>query len=474
MSSVLLRLREWPGYDSAVDSAVDEVCQDPAVMTGSFALSLCNALIRGCKYGDVILAFTVMAVISTSVGHSFMLAPYNKHVMEDLGISRTSLSSIWAITLVLSAGWLNVVGRIVDRYGARPAILYGGLAVMISLIGFSRAHSLCAITVSYTMIRLSSVETVDFACRHCMNQWFVDSRGFAAGILNSVSSIGFILPAVETMLICNVGWRVTAATFGTVTGVTLMLSSVFLLSRPEDYGLVPDMNSWSPPVSFAVKATEDEHQEDHFTLAEAVRTPVFWTLIICWMFSTLPWAGFNFWLVSILEETHHNQHESVYVYLMLSIFSAVGAAVSGVIIDKIPHHSRMLSVGLVNGAMLLTVLVGAALDFLPGPLGPLMLGSCLGLGDGTGNVVSTVMVPNLFGRRHLGAIQGVFMASASISSGVAPMIMALAMDGGVDFRTVCCVLACCQVFAIASICVVPHPVRINVEAGASRLLHTAS
>jgi len=432
-------------------------------------------------YSCIILCFTVIAVIASFVGHSFAVAPYNERVMAELDISRTMLSSAWAVTLVLSAVWLNFIGFALDRWGAQPVICLGGIALMVALNCFARAGSLFEIMVTLAMLRLSSVETVDFACRHCMNQWFVEHRALAAGVLNAVSSAGFILPALETLSVVTVGWRTTAAYFGFMSGGIIIASSVFLLSRPEDHSLeaaaAVDVSNTGDNGEYQGSAVEasgtigsirDRHCS--FTLREAVSTSAFWALIFCWMVTCIPWAGINFLLASILKDDEYRQEESAYVYLMLSIFSALSAAVSGAIVDCIPHGKKQLSVTMVNGTMLAAVLTGGVLTWMQGPLGPVLLGTFLGCWEGASNTVSTVIVPDLFGRKHLGAIRGLFMAFAQIASGAGPLIIALAMDAGMHFGALCSGLAVCQVTGILLMCLVPPPSHADTTGVTSGLL----
>merc|ERR1719198_1472275 len=108
--------------------------------------------------------------------------------------------------------------------------------------------------------------------------------------------------------------------------------------------------------------------------------------------------------------------------------------------------------------MLCTVLVGAVFH-LCGAFGPILLGCGLGIWEGTGNVVSTTIIPHLYGRKNLGAIRGLFMASAQVSSGAGPLILSLGMDTGLSFGGLCYVLAGLQVCAIILICIVPKPSR---------------
>jgi MFS family permease len=257
---------------------------------------------------------------------------------------------------------------------------------------------------------------------------------------------------LETLSVVEYGWRYAAEGVGILAGSILMLSSLFLLSQPEDYSMVEKSTSAND-----ISPTSSSRCDDSFTFEEAVRTSLLWSLMFCWFVSCVPWAGINFLLVTILKEDHYSQGDSVFVYVMLGICSAVSALVCGVIEDRIPHSKKQFSVALVNGAMLFAVVVGALLHRINGPLGPVLLGCGLGTWEGFSNVVGTTIIPHLYGRRHQGKIRGLFMASAQVSSGAGPLIISLGRDIGLSMALVCSALAMFQVFAIVLIIVVPRP-----------------
>lgn len=436
----------------------------------AFVLKLCVCLVRRGAYSYVVLAATICGVICSSVGHSFMLAPYNERVCEDLGLSRTYLSSIWAATLFLAAVWLQVVGRLADRCGARRLIFAGGLLQGAALAWFSGARDPWGIALGYFSIRLASVETVDFACRHCLNQWFVKRRGLAAGVLNSLAAVQFLLPAGETLLVGAVGWRATSFGIGIGAAALVIICSGFSLSHPEDYGLEPDirapaLNDRGRALSTeAVAAAAEEvasEDDSSFTFSEAVRTRVFWALTFCWLCMGIPWAGINFLLVTILEGAGRAQEDAVYVYMSLSVCSFIACVASGRLVDRLPHRRKHASVAAVNACMLATLLTAATLSRLPKTVGPLLLGAWLGMWQGSSQVISTTIMADLFGRRHLGAIRGLWCAFAQLSSASGPIALASARSTGASFESLFCGLAALQVLGILIVCAAPAPGRLG-------------
>lgn len=57
-----------------------------------------------------------------------------------------------------------------------------------------------------------------------------------------------------------------------------------------------------------------------------------------------------------------------------------------------------------------------------------MLGVVLGMCEGSSAMAVAYIPATYFGRRHLGAIQAVFISSAAVGSGVGPLLLALSKD----------------------------------------------
>lgn len=71
----------------------------------------------------VVLSFAVMIFLSSGI--RFSVGPFLKPMVADLGLDRTSFSLVVSLSLFLYGAVLPVIGRLVDRFGARPVITGG-------------------------------------------------------------------------------------------------------------------------------------------------------------------------------------------------------------------------------------------------------------------------------------------------------------------------------------------------------------
>jgi MFS family permease len=81
----------------------------------------------------VTLAFAVMVFLSTGV--RFSVGPFLKSMVADLGTDRASYSLVVALSLFLYGLFMPFVGRLVERWGARPVAALGTLVLAVSLAG---------------------------------------------------------------------------------------------------------------------------------------------------------------------------------------------------------------------------------------------------------------------------------------------------------------------------------------------------
>lgn len=151
--------------------------------------------------GFVVLLFNSGA--RNSMG--LMLHP----MVTDLGWSRTTLSAVVTVFMIVSASALPFTGRLVDRIGARSVLLFGvtvsGVAVAsMSLIATPWQAFLC-----YGLLfALGSAATSITPIGVLLSQWYPQRLGMANSIAISGMGVGqlLIIGALSAQLE-EIGWR---------------------------------------------------------------------------------------------------------------------------------------------------------------------------------------------------------------------------------------------------------------------------
>ena len=74
-------------------------------------------------------------------------------ISEDLGISRTSVSSAYAFATLVAAFGLPHVGRLVDRHGVRRVLAGVGAALGAAAVAFGAVSGFVLLTVGFAALR---------------------------------------------------------------------------------------------------------------------------------------------------------------------------------------------------------------------------------------------------------------------------------------------------------------------------------
>src|SRR5690606_13768559 len=106
--------RRDPERTSAPGGAVSQVEVVKAGVGGPAA-----AGIRRVYYGWVMVPVAVAAVVATSPGQTYSIAPFNESFRADLGLTHTQLTAAYMFGTLLAAVPLFWVGRAMDRHGLR-------------------------------------------------------------------------------------------------------------------------------------------------------------------------------------------------------------------------------------------------------------------------------------------------------------------------------------------------------------------
>lgn len=171
----------------------------------------------------------------------------------------------WAFTIfVVTETWLvPIEGYLVDKFGPRPVVMWGGILVGIAWVMNSFASSL---TMLYAAAAVGGIGAgaVYGTCVGNALKWFPDRRGLAAGLTAAGFGMGSALTIIPIQAIITTnGYEAAFLYFGIGQGVI-----VFLVS----FGLLAPKKSDVPQVAALMQTKRD------YTWKEMIKTPVFWLM----------------------------------------------------------------------------------------------------------------------------------------------------------------------------------------------------
>jgi len=357
-----------------------------------------NGVVAACTVGN---AVSVTPMVYTVFG--LFLIP----ISTEFGWPRSAVSIVLLILAAVGALSYPVVGRIIDRYGARRVILSGNLlfAMSVALVSVSTANPVY-FYLTYALLGITAAIPSSVMFTKVIAGWFDRNRGFALGFAGGVGNGtgAAIAPVVVAILLANFGWR------GAHQGIALM---IVIVGFPVLYWLLHD-----PPT----RSIAGGDTSEGMTLAQARRTKTFWTILIAVALGAGCLTAVFAHVVPMLVDRGISMDQAVSVLVTFSLVTAVWQVGVGYTLDRFPKPwiAAPFYVSAVFGLILLETTSNYSLLLLAGVL--------MGLGLGTEYGVLPYFLSRYFGIRHYGAISGLVYGVIVLTQGVTPFLMDIDFD----------------------------------------------
>lgn len=379
-------------------------------------------------YGWVILVVSTIGGAMTSPGQTFAVSVFIDHFIEDLDLSRSLVSTLYSAGTLTASFALPFVGRQFDRRGARLLVALCSLLLGLACIYMGFVRNAVMLGLGFFMLRLLGQGSLSLVTKNAINQWWVRRRGLAMGISGVAAGLlgmgGF--PTLINWLIGLGGWREAYMVLGAVLVLVMFpLGWIFIRNRPEEYGLVPD--------GIAGGADDEAGAafvEENWTLSAALHTPAFWVVAAGLASMSMLNTGLTFHIFSIFKDAGLSATVTASVFIPLAATGALAQLGSGVLVDRVPMK-YLLAVALV--LMATTLVLAPRLSGVEMALG---FGMLMGVHNGIEMIVSSVVWPQFFGRRHMGAITGLASTILVGASALGPMPFGIARDLMGSYATV--------------------------------------
>ncbi len=377
-------------------------------------------------YGWVILFAGTVGYIMSSPGQTYSVSIFIEHFIEDLGITRSTVSTLYMMGTLTAGLTMPFIGRQIDKRG--PRVVVGVVTVLFALacvyMGF--VQNVVMLGIGFLLIRMLGQGSMSIVSGNVLNQWWVRRRGVVlsiAGVMSSLLGSGSF-PTLLTVLIERFGWRNTYRLLGlAVLAIMLPVGQLLFKRRPEDYGLLPDGAKASSAEGMAEgqKAGAAGYVEENWTSHQAVRTAAFWIIGLGSGSISMLNTGLQFHMVSIFADAGLSAETAAGAFMSVALMGAVVRIASGVLVDRIPARYLLFAalLGQTTSLLLAPRLSAASAG---------MYGLVLGITGSLQMTVSAVIWAKYFGRKHLGSITGAAALLNVGGSALGPMPMGIARD----------------------------------------------
>lgn len=330
---------------------------------------------------------------------------------------RSSVSFVLLIVAVAGALGYPIVGRLIDRHGARVVLLWGMLlfaaaVASVALIGNSRAELYAA----YAFIGIAGTIPSGVTFTKVIAGWFDENRGLFLGIVGGLGNgVGAaISPLFVQALIAHHGWR------GGYLGIG---AAILAIGFPVLLLLLRD-----PPQQAARSATDGAAHDDDMTLAQARSTSTFWIILTAIALGAGCMTALFAHVVPMLIDRGVAVERATLVLVTFSMVTAAWQVAVGFLLDRIPRPW-------IATPFFLAALAGLTMFTLSSSFGALLCaGALMGLGLGTEYGVLPYFLSRYFGVRHYGSISGAIYGVIVLLQGFTPFLMDLVFDRTGSYR----------------------------------------
>lgn len=360
-------------------------------------------------YGWFIVAITVVTfalVIGASMqSYGLFVLP----VSEAFGLTRAEMNT-GAILLNLGMAVVSpFLGRMIDRFPARPIMLISGLVFggSLAILGLSTSPLLSAVVIALPL-GAAVVGCGTLTSPALVSRWFTVHRGRALAISTIGISIGpvVITPLVGAMIEA-MGWRQTLVVLGITSG--LLIAGMALLVRN-----LPGPGDKEPGAAQAQAAAESEAPAGPaLTIGQLVRQPKFWTIAIgC----ALVFAILTTDIVSLVPLAQGEGFSTTQAASLMSAYgisAVIGALIFAWVGDRFEQIYIFAAMGIIIGA------ANAGLLFVHGYVPILACAGLIGLTGGMTSPGFMALIAEYFGIASFGIAIGTASFMSTFVSAIA-------------------------------------------------------
>jgi MFS family permease len=365
----------------------------------------------------IVVACMLAALVGNALG-LFGAGIYLHEVVRANGWTTGLVSGAVTLFYLVSALLLIPVGRGIKRYGPRPIIALGGIALAGGVIEIGHATAPWQAYLAFLFMGIGWAGLSTTAVATTLAPWFDKYQGRATSIASLGASVGGIIGAPVLLFgIAQIGFAATTITAGVfAVTVLLPLAGLVLRHRPQDMGLFPD----GLPSGGAATTTDTPN----WTLLTALSTPALRSVIAAFGIGMMMQIGFLTHQVTLLALSVGPLAVSMTVSAT-AVAALVGRIALARFADAIDARVTTTAVLLIAAGSLCVM----GLFRIPS----MLVGASIAFGLTVGNVttLSPIIVRREFGAPAFGMVFGAASCGIQLATALGPSFYGLCATSSV-------------------------------------------
>lgn len=416
-------------------------------------------------YGWVIVAgLMAVGAVSTGMG-GVNLGLFIKPMRDDLGIGTSvfGLAQTARLFGFALSGW--IIGRFIDRRGARIPLVIAGLMAGGAMIGLSQVTAGWQIIAVFFVVGATGLQGGGGSLFMSvpLSNWFIRKRGTAMSVAFIGMPVGiFIFAPLSQLLIDEIGWRDTWLVLGGGGAVVTVLVALFVIRRrPQDMGLRPDGEAAPSTGALSALGAHRHVFEDEvsWTRAEAIRSRIlhpstFWRLTMIDGLRMLAMSSVGIFRVPyFIDDKGFDASIVAWSLSAEAIFAVLVSLPTGWAVDRYqPRYVAAVSTLLMVAGFLLTMTASSIVMVF-------VATSVFGLGVASFIICQNAVWPAYFGHAHIGSIRGFATPLMLVFSAIGAPLTGIVRDATGSYQPAWIAGTIGLVIATLLLLITPKPVK---------------
>ncbi|MCP4756542.1 MAG: MFS transporter [Proteobacteria bacterium] len=391
-------------------------------------------------YGWVVLAATVVGIVMSIPGQTMGVGVFTDFLITTTGLDRLTLSTAYMFGTIASSLVLPFSGKLLDTWGSRFVIVLASSGLGLSLVMLGHIESLIrgvgslmsivnksiisfvVMLVVFALIRQFGQGLMALSSRTMLSKWFDRKRGLTTGISGVFISFGFSgSPLFLNWMIQRSDWQTTCFQLAVITGVIMTVFGwIFFRDNPEACGLVMDGKE-----TINVESENTVHVQEaeiEVPVNRVRRSYTFWIFNIGLGLQALIVTALTFHIASLGEVSGLERSQVFALFLPMSVVSVFTNLTAGWLSDRMQLKRLLMT-------MMVAMFIGTvSMLFLDSLAGKIAMALGFGMSGGLFGCLAAVTWPRYFGRKNLGAISGMNMATMVFASAIGPPLFGLSQS----------------------------------------------
>ena len=342
----------------------------------------------------------------------------------ELGWSTATITGAFSLGLVASGATAPLVGRWLDRHGARGLMTLGSLAASAGLASWSLVTTPAALFLVWLWLGAASAMLLYEPAFALVAVWFERRLATALTLLTFVAGFASVIfIPLAAFLVETFGWRDALLVLATIQLVlTTPLHALVLRRRPADLGQHVDGEPPTPSVSSEAPRTGGHS----LSARQAFATRAFGRLTFAFTTSVAVVVGLGVHLVPLLTRRGLDPLEAAAVAGAIGLVALPGRLVFTPLGQRIRRGAVTASIFVLQAAGLLALVV------VPGDAGVWSFVVLYGAGFGAIMPARAALVAHAFGPAAFGSIQGRLTLLGTAARAAAPLALGVLVSAGVN------------------------------------------